>query len=807
MSTKDTDNQGPVMQIGRFEINQADFSKTPDYEDMPLLTTRNLVLFPGVTIPISLGREVSLKIATDASKKHYPIGIVCQKDADEESPTFSRGIHRIGTIADVYQVIELPDGSHTALVHGRERMRIIGKSDGRRRAGEALRARIKPLKDIAATNTEQFKATVAGLTDIASQLSKTMSNGDNSFAVAINNLDDYNDRINFIATNFPIDADKKIGLLRIDDMSRRAVELIALLMEEQERVAVAQDIMEKAQRRMKDNQRSAYLQMQMETIKEELYGEDMPGEMDDYEDLSKRSREAHMPEAVQKTFDKELSKLRRVNPGSPDYSVQYTYLDTLLDVPWYKQTETTKDIEFTRNVLENDHYGLEKVKQRVLEQIAVLINNPKSKAPILCLVGPPGVGKTSLGKSVARAMGRKYERVSLGGVHDESEIRGHRRTYIGALPGRIIRAMKNVGVINPVLLLDEVDKLGNDYKGDPSSALLEVLDPEQNNTFHDNYLDVDYDLSKVIFIATANNMASIPAPLLDRMEIIDLSGYLLEEKIEIARRHLLPQILVENGLETDDAIASISDDTLTAIIEHYTAESGVRQLQKRLSAIVRKAILARISNDNEFPSTITPDDLQPMLGLPPYTKEKYENSGLPGVVTGLAWTQVGGEILLAEASLSAGKGDRLTITGNLGDVMKESATIALQWVKANATNLGIDPEMFEKNNLHIHFPEGAIPKDGPSAGITIATAITSIFTGRPVKDRIAMTGEITLRGKVLPVGGIKEKILAAKRAGINTIILSKVNRRDIEDIPERYRDGLDFVYVDTVMEVIDAALV
>lgn len=801
MNHKDTDNPTPVMQIGRIEINSADFDTAPAPDDLPLLATRNLVLFPGVNIPITLGRESSIKVATEAAEKHFPVGIVCQLDPDEDAPGISH-LYRYGVVADIYQVIELPDGSRTALVHGRERFRILGRGAGKMVPG-MLSARVKLLSDTVAKNEAEFDTSVQNAVQLSSEIMSTTT-GDNSFKNVVSTLEDPVERLNFIATNFPLAADRKIELLREGNLGNRAIALLAHLITDRERVTIAQDVMEKAGRRIKDNQRSTFLQMQLDTIKEELYGS--ADEDDDIEALEQRAKKARLPKEVQAVFNKELGKLKRLNPTTPDYSVQYTYLETLLELPWSVTSPATKDIKPAKEVLENDHYGLEKVKQRILEQIAVIINNPEAKAPILCLVGPPGVGKTSLGKSIARAMGRNYERVSLGGLHDEAEIRGHRRTYIGAMPGRIMKAMKNAGTTNPVLLLDEVDKIGQDYKGDPASALLEVLDPEQNATFHDNYIDVDYNLSGVMFIATANTLSTIERPLLDRMEIIELSGYLPEEKIEIARRHLIPKVMEANGLPVENGLPfTLPDETLIALIERYTAESGVRQLEKQLSSLVRKAILARLSG-TPFTENLSPDDLQPLLGLPTHTKEVYEGNNFPGVVTGLAWTQVGGEILLAEASLSPGKGDRLSITGNLGDVMKESATIALQWVKANCESLGIDPSLFEKYNLHIHFPEGAIPKDGPSAGITIATAIVSIFTGRRVAERIAMTGEITLRGKVLPVGGIKEKILAAKRAGITTIILSEENRRDVGDIPENYRKGLEFEYVKTVSDVISRAL-
>ena len=794
-----------MVQVGRIEINPSEFGHEPDVNDVPILATRNLVLFPGVTIPIALTRESSLKIANEASEHHFPVGIVCQIDPDEDKPNVSRSLYRYGVFADVYQVIELPDGSHTALIHGRERFRILGKGAGQYVKGE-LSARVKVFEDSANENDPKLIAVTDKIFSMANDLSSEISN-DNSFASFLNGIPDIAGKMNFIATNYPFPADSKANLLSISDMNKRAIEMLTMIMAETERVAINHEVMAKASERMKDNQRSAFLQMQMEAIREELYGDGSDG--DDIEELEERAQKAGMPEKVYAVFEKELGKLKRLNTSTPDYSVQWTYLDTLVDLPWGNEPELNPNISEIRNILNQDHFGLEKVKQRIIEQVAVMVHSGSTKASILCLVGPPGVGKTSIGKSIARATGRAYARVALGGIHDEAEIRGHRRTYIGAMPGRIIKALKTAGTKNPLLLLDEIDKVNQDYKGDPSSALLEVLDPEQNSTFHDNYIDIDYDLSKVMFIATANNISTIPAPLLDRMEVIELSGYLPEEKLEIAHRHLIPKILKDLDINDEDKKAGftfdLSDETLTAIIENYTAESGVRQLEKQIASLARKAVLAHMEGSDRC-SDIKPADLKELVGLPKYNKDKYEGNEFPGVVTGLAWTSVGGEILLAEASLAPGKGDKLSITGNLGDVMKESATIALQWVKAHATEIGIDPSKFESNNLHIHFPEGAIPKDGPSAGITIATAIASIFTGRKVAERIAMTGEVTLRGKVLPVGGIKEKILAAKRAGIDTIILSSENRRDIEDIPESYRAGMTFKYVDTVSQVLDYAL-
>ncbi len=790
-----------IMQIGHIEIKPEEFTADINPDALPLLATRNLVLFPGVNIPISLGRETSIALARDASEQKYPVGIVCQIDPKNDTPRHMTDLHKYGVVADVFQVLELPDGSYTAIVRARNVFRITGRNRDAETVLHPLVARVTAINDeIDEDKIQNFNDIVHKITEIAQKIIAKMQNGDNGLSRAISDLPNSVDRLNFIATNLPEEPKRKIELLRSANLLKRASLLLEMLYESEAKVQIYEEILNRAKSKMGDNQRTAFLQTQMEAIREELYGD---GDDDDFENLTNRADESGMPAHARKMFDKQLAKLRRLNPTTPDYSVEYAYLDTLVDMPWQPK-DIQVDMGVASSYLEDQHFGLDRIKKRILEQIAVLINNPNAKAPIICLVGPPGVGKTSLGSSIAAAMGRTYKRVSLGGVHDEAEIRGHRRTYIGAMPGRIVKAMKEAGCTNPVLLLDEVDKLGRDHKGDPSSALLEVLDPEQNHAFHDNYLDIDYDLSKVVFIATANTVSTIDAPLLDRMEVIELSGYLLEEKVEIARKHLLGKVKAINGVDNDYDF-TLPDDTLAAIIENYTAESGVRQLEKVIGTLLRKQILARLSKQ-PFPSPIQPADLQGLLGLPKYNKDKYENNHFTGVVTGLAWTQVGGEILLAEASLSSGKGDRLSITGNLGDVMKESATIALQWVKSHAVELGIDPEKFEKNNLHIHFPEGAIPKDGPSAGITIATAIASAFTDRLVRPRIAMTGEITLRGKVLPVGGIKEKILAAKRAGIDTIVLSKDNQRDVEDIPANYLKGLTFHYVSTVDEVMSFAL-
>ena len=795
---KDTDQDKQSAVFGQIDIDAKRFDIVPSVDDLPVLATRNLVLFPGVTIPISLGRENSILTATEASERQIPIGVVCQLHPEEENPAVTTGLYKYGVVADVLKVFDLPDGSKTALVRSRGKFRIIGRGAGKLIPGASLSARVKLIAEETPEISGELEVMIEQVKQSAISIVNKTAENSKEIVFSINQTSSPAELVNFLCTNMHIDTDSKVALLAKPTLAERTFMLLSELVKNEEKVDISREILQRTRQNMDQSQRNAFLQQQMETIREELYGDS-----DDADELVRRADAIEMPEKARAVFDKEVEKLRRLNPQSPDYSVQFSYLDTLLELPWNKETELNTDFASASRILEDDHYGLEKVKERILEQLAVLMHNPEGKAPILCLVGAPGVGKTSLGKSVAHALGRNYQRVSLGGVHDESEIRGHRRTYIGAMPGRIIDAMKRAKSSNPVLLLDEIDKIGRDFKGDPSSALLEVLDPEQNKFFHDNYIDIDYDLSHVLFIATANTLSTLQQPLLDRMEIIDISGYLLEEKVEIARRHLEPRVRNEHKLEAEDL--NISDQALIKIIENYTSESGVRQLEKRLSALARKAVLAKMSG-RDFPSEILPEHLHDMLGLPPFSKDRYEGNDFAGVVTGLAWTQVGGEILMAEASLSPGKGEKLTITGNLGDVMKESAAIALQWVKAHASVLGIDPALFERYNLHIHFPEGAIPKDGPSAAITIATAIVSAFTRRLVAERIAMTGEITLRGKVLPVGGIKEKILAAKRAGITDIILSSENRKDIDDIAERYISGLTFHYVDTVEQVIDIAL-
>ena len=748
-----------------------------------------------MTIPIALVRENALRVARYASEHNIPVGICCQLDASQNNISKASQVCKYGVLAEVIQVLDLPDGGHTALVRGRGRFKIKKEAPGITIPGSELNVEASPVADRRPSEGDkEFEVLIKSIRDSMKALSKGLDSGPAVF-MNVENISDPSELINTVATNIPFEPAEKMKMLSKQRIKDRGIMLYHCMLDILSRIEIANSIKEKAQMEMTQQNRNAFLQQQMNAIREELYGD----ENDEIDSLRKKAEEAGLPEGVAKTIDKEIDRLQRLNPSMPDYSTLLSYIETVLDLPWSKETELNTDFTKAEEILNTDHYGLEKVKDRILEQLAVMINNPGGKSPILCLVGAPGVGKTSLGQSIAKALGRNYRRVSLGGLHDEAEIRGHRRTYIGAMPGRIMDSVRRAKSRNPVILLDEVDKIGNDFKGDPSAALLEVLDPEQNCRFHDNYIDVDFDLSKVLFIATANTLSTLSQPLLDRMEVIEISGYLVEEKIEIARRHLLPRVMEELNLEKD--YIRISDSALRKIVEEYTSESGVRQLEKALASILRKTVLRRLQG-KDVPEEIQPEHLHDYLGLPRHHSDRYEGNDFPGVVTGLAWTAVGGEILFIESSLSKGKGEKLTLTGNLGDVMKESAVIALQYVKAHAAEMGIDTEMFDTYNLHIHVPEGAIPKDGPSAGITMATSIVSAFTGKRVRERLAMTGEITLRGKVLPVGGIKEKILAAKRAGITHIVLSQENRRDVEDINERYHKGLTFHYVDTVLDVI-----
>lgn len=787
------------MVVEQINIDPEALKKEPDCDCLEIIVTRNLTLFPGVIVHFELGRQPALELAQRAKGCAFPIGIICQIDPSQDLPEVPATIHRYGVFADVLDVREDGDGSPVAIVMARGRFRVMGRAkcdfdDSRTHWA----VRVKPLEEIEPDDPESFKAGVAGLRSCVEE-SLRKSGDPQGILHAINSAKTDVSFVNTVATLLPFESERKNRLLGISEIKNRAKELSTEALNFYDRVKLTDDIMQNARRAMDENQQKAFLQSQMEAIREKLYGD----EQEEADELIEKATASGMPKKVLETFKKEAEKMRRFNPSTPDYSIQCSYLETLIALPWDKRTPVFADIEESEKILREDHYGLEKVKERILEQLAVLFHNPERKGTILCLVGPPGVGKTSIGQSVANALGRVYRRVSFGGLHDESEIRGHRRTYIGAMPGRIIDAIKRAGVLNPVILLDEVDKIGQDYKGDPAAALLEVLDPEQNCRFHDNYIDVDFDLSEVLFIATANTLATVPKPLIDRMEIIEIPGYLAEEKLEIAKRHLLPRALRDFKLEPEEFV--VPDDTLMDVITNYTAESGVRELEKKVSALARKSVLYKMKG-KQFPNPVKPSDLYELLGLAPRLPEETESDPMPGVVTGLAWTEVGGAILMAEASLSPAKEGGLTLTGNLGNVMKESATLAYQWIKAHAEEIGVDRQKLDTHTVHVHFPEGAVPKDGPSAGITVTTAIVSALTSRPTRRNLAMTGEIALRGRVLPVGGIREKILAAKRAGVTDIIMSSRNRRDIDDMPQAYRDGLTFHYVDTIEEVLSAAL-
>ncbi len=796
--SNNSDNTNIGVKIEQISIDLEKFNSDPDIEALAILPTRNLVLFPGVSTSISIKRESSERIVTWAEERRCPIGIVCQKDAEVENPTLKRGLFPEGVIADIIKVLELPNGDKTALVRARDPFRIVAAGKRAEIPEGVLSAKVSIIQEEEPDDKDKNFNVICK--NIRKNIKKIIPMAGEGFAQMFGHIFDEVDKtmaINIIATNFPFDTDAKIEMLYRHKIDERAMLLLKALEAQSQEAQLNAEIMEQVRSELNEDQKRGIMQKQLDILHNQLFGDS-----DDAARLMHRADEKSFTPQARMVFDREIGKLSKMNPNNPDYFVTLNYLETLLDLPWTEMSSTDGDFIKARKELDRDHCGMEKVKERVLEFIAVMHRNPNGKAPILCLVGPPGVGKTSLGKSIAAALGREYQRVSFGGLHDEAEIRGHRRTYIGAMPGRVIEAMRKADTINPVLVLDEVDKIGADYKGDPAAALLEVLDPEQNCKFHDNYIDTDYDLSHVMFIATANGTSTIARPLLDRMEIINLSGYLAEEKVEIAKKHLLRRVYEENNIAKGEF--RISDEALMQIVEQYTAESGVRQFEKLLAKIARKYLMATLSGE-KFPKTVKPSHLGDLLGVPPFFKNKCEEHPVPGVATGLAWTEAGGEIILAEASLSQGKGSE-TFTGNLGQVMKESASIAYQWVKANAETLGIDVEMFDKYNLHIHFPEGAVPKDGPSAGITIATAIASAYSRRPVKGRLAMTGEITLRGKVLPVGGIKEKILAAKRAGVTDIIICADNRRDVEDIPSKYTDGLTFHYVSTANEVMSLAL-
>ena len=765
--------------------------------ELPVMPLRNLMIFPSIVMPVSVGRQPTLKLVNQAFQSKEPIIITTQKVSEVDSPK-QKDLFPIAVIGKVLRVFEMPGGTITAILQATGPKVQLEEITSTR---PFLKGKVSVIEeDMKDEKSDEFKTLIDTCKELSAKVIELSDEISPDTSFALKNLDNNEVLVNFISGNFPFPINEKYELLQTNNLKDRLYRLIQLLNKYIQLATLKQSIQMRTREELDRQQREYFLQQQIKNIQDELGN----GQDDEIDELRKKGEKKRWKPEVKETFERELSKLERINPQSPDYNVQLTYLQTLLSLPWGVYTQDVIDIPNAKKILDKEHYGLEKVKERILEHLAVLKLKGDLKSPIICLYGPPGVGKTSLGRSIATALKRKYVRMSLGGVHDEAEIRGHRKTYIGAMPGRIIKSLIKAETSNPVIILDEIDKLSSDSHGDPSSAMLEVLDPEQNTTFHDNFLDVDYDLSKVMFIATANNLNTIPGPLLDRMELIEVSGYITEEKIEIARRHLVPKELEANGMKKNDI--KIPKNTLEAIIENYTRESGVRELEKKIGKILRKSA-RQYATDGYFAKTeIKPGDLYEFLGAPEYTRDKYQGNEYAGVVTGLAWTAVGGEILFVETSLSRGKGGRLTLTGNLGDVMKESAMLALEYIKAHASLLNLDEEIFDNWNIHVHVPEGAIPKDGPSAGITMATSLASALTQKKVKANLAMTGEITLRGKVLPVGGIKEKILAAKRAGIKEIILSDENRKNIEEIQDIYLKGLTFHYVKDIKEVFAIAL-
>ena len=763
--------------------------------ELPLLPLRNTVLFPGVVLPITVGRDKSIKAVTDAYKSDKLVGVVSQKDSNVEEPTVSDLVD-IGTVAKIVKLIKMPDGGTTIIIQGKKRF----KTEEITSDEPYFKARITVLEDEPLTDDSDFAAMVGSIKELAAQIIQISPNLPSEASIILKNIENPAFLIHFVSSNLNSTLVEKQRLLEINNIKARAEVLMNLLHTELQYAELKNKVTNKTRAELDKQQKDYFLQQQMKAIKEELGGENVA----EVNDMRKKAEGKKWPVAAKEMFHKGVEKLERMHPSTPDYSVVYNHLDLMLDLPWNDYTKDQYDLKKAKKVLDHDHYGMGKIKERILEYLAVLKLKGDMKSPILCFVGPPGIGKTSLGKSIANAISRKYVRVSLGGLHDESEIRGHRKTYIGAMPGRILQSIRKTKSSNPVMILDEIDKVGNDFRGDPSSALLEVLDPEQNNNFYDNYLELEYDLSKVLFIATANNLQNISPALRDRLEIIDLSGYAIEEKIEIAKRHLLPKQKEAHGLK--DVSFKISDAVLEKIISDYTRESGVRDLDRQLASIMRN-LAKQYAIKGKLKPTISIGDVHKILGKSRFSNEMYKTANMAGVAVGLAWTYVGGDILFIETTTSDnGKGE-LKLTGNLGNVMKESATTAMTYLQANAKKYGIDPEIFTKKNVHIHIPEGATPKDGPSAGITLMTALASSFTGKRVKPYLAMTGEITLRGQVLPVGGIKEKVLAAKRAGLKEIIMCSLNEKDVQEIDQTFIKGLKINYVKTMQQVIDLALV
>ncbi len=781
----------PIIPLNDEEDPNVDEQAIPD--ELPILPLRNTVLFPGVVIPITVGRDKSIKAVNDAYKADKLIGVVAQKDSNVEEPTIS-DLEDIGTVAKIVKLIKMPDGGTTIIIQGRKRCKIeeVTTDD------PYFKAKIKILNEENLKGDADFEAMVGSIKDLAGQIVGLSPNLPSEAAIILKNIENPSFLIHFVSSNLNSDIKEKQKLLEISNIKARAELLMNLMQTELQYAELKNKVTNKTRNELDKQQREYFLQQQMKAIKEELGGDNVA----EVKEMQKKADAKKWPKAAKEMFTKGVEKLERMHPSTPDYSVTYNHLDLMLDLPWEDYTEDQYDLKKSKKILDHDHYGMQKIKERILEYLAVLKLKGDMKSPILCFLGPPGIGKTSLGKSIAAAINRKYVRVSLGGLHDESEIRGHRKTYIGAMPGRIIQSIRKIKSSNPVMILDEIDKVGSTVHGDPSSALLEVLDPEQNNTFYDNYLELEYDLSKVLFIATANNISNIQPALRDRLEIIDLSGYAVEEKIEIAKRHLMPKQKEMHGL--NEASFKLSDTVLEKVIEDYTRESGVRELDRQLASVMRYQAKELVIK-GKLKATITNNDVEKILGKPRYSNDLYKIANMPGVAVGLAWTYVGGDILFIETQLSEGKGE-LKLTGNLGNVMKESASTALTYLEANCKKVNIDAATFNKKDIHIHVPEGAVPKDGPSAGITMLSALASAFTGRKIKPYLAMTGEITLRGQVLPVGGIKEKVLAAKRAGLKEIIMCWQNEKDVEEINNQYIKGIKFHYVKTMQQVLELAL-
>lgn len=788
----DNDSQEYISLLSQEEEEEMNKEILP--ESLPILPLRNTVLFPGVVIPITVGRDKSINLIKDAYKGNRTIGVVSQIDATIEDPVFS-DLHKVGTVAHIVKMLRMPDGSTTAIIQGKRRFKLLNCIE----TDPYIKANILGFKEQRPEKTEELNALLSTVKDLALQIIEVSPHIPTEASIAIKNIDSPSFLLNFISSNLNVDVTTKQSLLEIEEFEQRGQKVLEYMTKEFQMLELKNEIQSRVKGDLDKQQREFFLQQQIKALQEEL-GQDSPEK--EIDNLLKAGDKKQWTKEVGEAFKKEVERLRRMNPMAPDYSVQHGFLQLLLDLPWGEFTNDNFDLDHAQKVLDEDHFGLEKVKERILEYLAVLKLKGNMKSPILCLYGPPGVGKTSLGKSVAKALGRKYARISLGGLHDESEIRGHRRTYIGAMPGRIIQNLKKTKSSNPVFVLDEIDKIGKDFRGDPSSALLEVLDPEQNNTFHDNYVEIEYDLSNVMFIATANSLDTIQPALLDRMEIIEITGYTMEEKVQIAKKYLVPKQIENHGLAKNDL--NFTDEAIEHIIESYTRESGVRSLDKQIASVARY-IAREKATDTKARKKIDINDIKTILGIEKVEKEIYQDNNTAGVVTGLAWTSVGGEILFIESTLVPGSG-KLTLTGHLGEVMKESAITALTFLKSNAAKLKIDVSVFDKWDVHIHVPAGAVPKDGPSAGITMLTSLASLFTQRKVKSKLAMTGEITLRGKVLPVGGIKEKILAAKRAGIKEVILSESNRKDISDINASYLKDMKFHYVGNMLDVVKLAL-